>query len=143
MKGVMAGLSDPYAILRVGPQTFTSKHVDNTDSPKWGEIYEVIRMESFIVNLCHHFTGVGRLRIICHFTIVLYLRDCYSSVGMFIFIHGRMSQSSCPCVCPVHQVIVHEVPGQELEVEVYDKDPDQDDFLGRYICIFMSLVCLR
>lgn len=38
------------------------------------------------------------------------------------------------CVCLVHQVIVHEVPGQELEVEVYDKDPDQDDFLGRYIC---------
>uniref|UniRef100_A0A665X934 Extended synaptotagmin-like protein 1b n=1 Tax=Echeneis naucrates TaxID=173247 RepID=A0A665X934_ECHNA len=68
VKGVMAGLSDPYVILRVGPQTFTSKHIDNTDSPKWGEIYEVI---------------------------------------------------------------VHEVPGQELEVEVYDKDPDQDDFLGR------------
>nr|XP_029135397.1 extended synaptotagmin-1-like [Labrus bergylta] len=68
VKGVMAGLSDPYAILRVGPQTFTSKHVDNTDSPKWEEMYEVI---------------------------------------------------------------VHEVPGQELEVEVYDKDPDQDDFLGR------------
>ncbi|CAJ1051129.1 extended synaptotagmin-1 isoform X2 [Xyrichtys novacula] len=68
VKGVMAGLSDPYAILRVGPQTFTSKHFDNTDSPKWDEMYEVI---------------------------------------------------------------VHEVPGQELEVEVYDKDPDQDDFLGR------------
>ncbi|KAK2914947.1 hypothetical protein Q8A73_005541 [Channa argus] len=68
VKGVMAGLSDPYAILRVGPQTFTSKHLDNTDSPKWGEMYEVI---------------------------------------------------------------VHEVPGQELEVEVYDKDPDKDDFLGR------------
>uniref|UniRef100_A0A7N6AQ27 Extended synaptotagmin-like protein 1b n=1 Tax=Anabas testudineus TaxID=64144 RepID=A0A7N6AQ27_ANATE len=71
VKGVMAGLSDPYAILRVGPQTFISKHVDNTDSPKWGEMYEVI---------------------------------------------------------------VHEVPGQELEVEVYDKDPDKDDFLGRYLC---------
>uniref|UniRef100_A0A3Q0T443 Extended synaptotagmin 1 n=1 Tax=Amphilophus citrinellus TaxID=61819 RepID=A0A3Q0T443_AMPCI len=70
VKGVMAGLSDPYAILRVGPQTFTSKHIDNTDSPKWGEMYEVI---------------------------------------------------------------VHEVPGQELEVEVYDKDPDKDDFLGRYM----------
>ncbi|XP_060926108.1 extended synaptotagmin-1 isoform X2 [Limanda limanda] len=68
VKGVTAGLSDPYAILRVGPQTFTSHHVDNTDSPKWGEMYEVI---------------------------------------------------------------VHEVPGQELEVEVYDKDTDQDDFLGR------------
>ncbi|KAI9548721.1 hypothetical protein NQZ68_003255 [Dissostichus eleginoides] len=68
VKGVMAGLSDPYAILRVGPQTFTSKHIDNTDCPKWEEMYEVI---------------------------------------------------------------VHEVPGQELEVEVYDKDTDQDDFLGR------------
>ncbi|XP_034022626.1 extended synaptotagmin-1 isoform X3 [Thalassophryne amazonica] len=68
VKGVMAGLSDPYAVVRVGPQIFTSKHVDNTVSPKWAETYEVI---------------------------------------------------------------VHEVPGQELEVEVYDKDPDQDDFLGR------------
>ncbi|KAK3557158.1 hypothetical protein QTP70_024713 [Hemibagrus guttatus] len=68
VKGVMSGMSDPYALIRVGPQTFRSQHKDNTDSPKWGEIYEVI---------------------------------------------------------------VHEVPGQELEVEVYDKDPDQDDFLGR------------
>ncbi|KAI5619470.1 extended synaptotagmin-1 isoform X1 [Silurus asotus] len=68
VKGVMSGLSDPYALIRVGPQTFRSHHKDNTDSPKWGEMYEVI---------------------------------------------------------------VHEVPGQELEVEVYDKDPDQDDFLGR------------
>ncbi|XP_063070881.1 extended synaptotagmin-1 [Engraulis encrasicolus] len=66
--GIISGMSDPYAILRVGPQSFTSKHLDNTLNPKWGEIYEVI---------------------------------------------------------------VHEVPGQELEVEVYDKDPDQDDFLGR------------
>uniref|UniRef100_A0AAY4ERY4 Extended synaptotagmin-like protein 1b n=1 Tax=Denticeps clupeoides TaxID=299321 RepID=A0AAY4ERY4_9TELE len=70
VKGVMAGLSDPYAVVRVGPQSFTSRHQDDTLNPKWGEVYEVI---------------------------------------------------------------VHEVPGQELEVEVYDKDPDQDDFLGRYI----------
>uniref|UniRef100_A0A665X8D1 Extended synaptotagmin-like protein 1b n=1 Tax=Echeneis naucrates TaxID=173247 RepID=A0A665X8D1_ECHNA len=80
VKGVMAGLSDPYVILRVGPQTFTSKHIDNTDSPKWGEIYEVI---------------------------------------------------------------VHEVPGQELEVEVYDKDPDQDDFLGSQLLnVWIVNVCL-
>ncbi|XP_026121767.1 uncharacterized protein LOC113103459 isoform X2 [Carassius auratus] len=65
---VVAGMSDPYALLRVGPQTFKSRHLDNTLSPKWDEMYEVI---------------------------------------------------------------VHEVPGQELEVEVFDKDPDQDDFLGR------------
>ncbi|KAL1272374.1 hypothetical protein QQF64_028236 [Cirrhinus molitorella] len=68
VKGVMSGMSDPYAILRVGPQTFKSRHLDNTLSPKWDEMYEVI---------------------------------------------------------------VHEVPGQELEVEVFDKDPDHDDFLGR------------
>ncbi|KAF4112569.1 hypothetical protein G5714_007364 [Onychostoma macrolepis] len=68
VKGVMAGMSDPYALLRVGPQTFKSRHLDNTLNPKWDEMYEVI---------------------------------------------------------------VHEVPGQELEVEVFDKDPDHDDFLGR------------
>lgn len=42
------------------------------------------------------------------------------------------------------QVIVHEVPGQELEVEVYDKDPDEDDFLGRYhilSLLYMHYIC--
>ncbi|XP_031421334.1 LOW QUALITY PROTEIN: extended synaptotagmin-1 [Clupea harengus] len=68
IKGVLAGKSDPYAVLRVGTQTFTSRHVDNNLNPQWREMYEVI---------------------------------------------------------------VHEVPGQELEVEVFDKDHDQDDFLGR------------
>uniref|UniRef100_A0A8B9HTS9 Extended synaptotagmin-like protein 1a n=1 Tax=Astyanax mexicanus TaxID=7994 RepID=A0A8B9HTS9_ASTMX len=73
MKGMIAGKSDPYAVLRVGTQAFTSHHVDNNLNPQWREMYEVI---------------------------------------------------------------VHEVPGQELEVEVFDKDPDQDDFLGRYCCWF-------
>ncbi|XDV46022.1 hypothetical protein PO909_014004 [Leuciscus waleckii] len=68
MKGVISGKSDPYAVVRVGTQTFTSHHVDNNLNPQWREMYEVI---------------------------------------------------------------VHEVPGQELELEVFDKDPDQDDFLGR------------
>ncbi|XP_063997377.1 extended synaptotagmin-1 [Pogoniulus pusillus] len=31
----------------------------------------------------------------------------------------------------VYEFIVHEVPGQEIEVELFDKDPDQDDLLGR------------
>ncbi|KAM4563855.1 extended synaptotagmin-1 [Odontesthes bonariensis] len=68
IKGLINGKSDPYAVLRVGTQTFTSHHVDSNLNPQWREMYEVI---------------------------------------------------------------VHEVPGQELEVEVFDKDPDQDDFLGR------------
>lgn len=29
------------------------------------------------------------------------------------------------------QFIVYEVPGQDLEVDLYDEDPDKDDFLGR------------
>ncbi|KAF7209848.1 extended synaptotagmin-1 [Nothobranchius furzeri] len=68
IKGLIDGKSDPYAVLRVGTQIFTSHHVDSNLNPQWRETYEVI---------------------------------------------------------------VHEVPGQELEVEVFDKDPDQDDFLGR------------
>uniref|UniRef100_A0A665X9U9 Extended synaptotagmin-like protein 1a n=1 Tax=Echeneis naucrates TaxID=173247 RepID=A0A665X9U9_ECHNA len=70
IKGLIDGKSDPYAVLRVGTQIFTSHHVDSNLNPQWREMYEVI---------------------------------------------------------------VHEVPGQELEVEVFDKDPDQDDFLGRYV----------
>uniref|UniRef100_A0A669E986 Extended synaptotagmin 1 n=1 Tax=Oreochromis niloticus TaxID=8128 RepID=A0A669E986_ORENI len=71
IKGLIDGKSDPYAVLRVGTQIFTSHHVDSNLNPQWREMYEVI---------------------------------------------------------------VHEVPGQELEVEVFDKDPDQDDFLGRSLC---------
>ncbi|KAM6934528.1 extended synaptotagmin-3 [Xenentodon cancila] len=32
----------------------------------------------------------------------------------------------------VFEFVVHEAPGQELEVELYDEDTDKDDFLGRY-----------
>uniref|UniRef100_A0A3Q0S8X6 Extended synaptotagmin 1 n=1 Tax=Amphilophus citrinellus TaxID=61819 RepID=A0A3Q0S8X6_AMPCI len=79
IKGLIDGKSDPYAVLRVGTQIFTSHHVDNNLNPQWREMYEVI---------------------------------------------------------------VHEVPGQELEVEVFDKDPDQDDFLGRYFCSHVLLLFL-
>ncbi|XP_066441259.1 extended synaptotagmin-1 [Eleutherodactylus coqui] len=68
MGGILAGKSDPYAILRVGTQVFTSRVINENLHPVWKEMYEVI---------------------------------------------------------------VHEVPGQELEVELFDKDPDKDDFLGR------------
>lgn len=29
------------------------------------------------------------------------------------------------------QALVYEHPGQELEIELFDEDPDKDDFLGR------------
>lgn len=33
--------------------------------------------------------------------------------------------------CCVHQALVYEHSGQHLEIEVFDEDPDKDDFLGR------------
>lgn len=32
----------------------------------------------------------------------------------------------------VYEFVVHEAPGQELELELYDEDTDKDDFLGGY-----------
>ncbi|KAF0883370.1 ERBB3 kinase, partial [Crocuta crocuta] len=68
VKGLIEGKSDPYALVRVGTQTFCSRVINEDLNPQWRETYEVM---------------------------------------------------------------VHEVPGQEIEVEVFDKDPDKDDFLGR------------
>uniref|UniRef100_A0A8D0C6G4 Extended synaptotagmin 3 n=1 Tax=Salvator merianae TaxID=96440 RepID=A0A8D0C6G4_SALMN len=31
------------------------------------------------------------------------------------------------------EFVVHEIPGQDLEVDLYDEDPDEDDFLGSKI----------
>lgn len=80
IKGMIEGKSDPYAVVRVGTQVFTSKVIDDNLNPKWNEMYEFI---------------------------------------------------------------VHEVPGQELEVELFDKDPDQDDFLGRMKLDFGEVLKVR
>ncbi|XP_019118935.2 extended synaptotagmin-3 [Larimichthys crocea] len=32
----------------------------------------------------------------------------------------------------VYEFVVHEAPGQELEVELFDEDTDKDDFIGKY-----------
>ncbi|KAK2850419.1 hypothetical protein Q7C36_009202 [Tachysurus vachellii] len=32
----------------------------------------------------------------------------------------------------VYEFVIHEAPGQELEVELYDEDTDKDDFMGRF-----------
>ncbi|GCB84768.1 hypothetical protein scyTo_0025401 [Scyliorhinus torazame] len=33
----------------------------------------------------------------------------------------------------MYEIIVNHIPGQELEFELFDKDIDKDDFLGRYV----------
>ncbi|KAG8428868.1 hypothetical protein GDO86_019086, partial [Hymenochirus boettgeri] len=68
LKGMIKGKSDPYAVMRIGNQSFKSKTIKENLNPCWREMYEFV---------------------------------------------------------------VHEVPGQDLEVDLYDEDPDKDDFLGR------------
>ncbi|XP_029450595.1 extended synaptotagmin-1 isoform X2 [Rhinatrema bivittatum] len=52
-------------------------------------------------------------------------------VGTQILTSKVIDEDQNPKWNEMYEVIVHEVPGQELEVEIFDKDPDQDDFLGR------------
>ncbi|XP_038608258.1 extended synaptotagmin-3 [Tachyglossus aculeatus] len=61
------GKSDPYAVVRLGPERFRTRTVRQSLDPLWHEVFEFI---------------------------------------------------------------VYEVPGQDLEVDLYDEDPDKDDFLG-------------
>ncbi|XP_038607996.1 extended synaptotagmin-1 [Tachyglossus aculeatus] len=52
-------------------------------------------------------------------------------VGTQVFCSRVVDNDLNPRWGETYEVMVHEVPGQELEVEVFDKDPDKDDFLGR------------
>lgn len=94
----MAGLSDPYTILRVGPQTFTSQHIDNTNSPKWEEMYEVRKRGRVL--WCRWYRRWNTLSFPFYF--VLYLRDWTLRVlGMSIFIHGNMRPQPASIQVPV------------------------------------------
>lgn len=104
VKGLIEGKSDPYALVRVGTQAFCSRVINEELNPQWGETYEV---------------GVGGPAQVGKFQEVL-----RADADWMLLICRPLS------LC-ILQVMVHEVPGQEIEVEVFDKDPDKDDFLGR------------
>ncbi|XP_078519400.1 extended synaptotagmin-2 isoform X1 [Lissotriton helveticus] len=46
LKGMVKGKSDPYGILRVGNQIFTSKVIKENLNPKWNSVYEALVYES-------------------------------------------------------------------------------------------------
>ncbi|XP_043824477.1 extended synaptotagmin-1 [Dromiciops gliroides] len=52
-------------------------------------------------------------------------------VGTQVFCSRVINEDLNPQWGETYEVMVHEVPGQEVEVEIFDKDPDKDDFLGR------------
>ncbi|XP_026152315.1 extended synaptotagmin-3 [Mastacembelus armatus] len=53
-------------------------------------------------------------------------------VGNRHFKSKTIKENLNPIWKEVYEFVVHEAPGQELEMEVYDEDTDKDDFLGRY-----------
>nr|XP_058153604.1 extended synaptotagmin-2 isoform X2 [Dasypus novemcinctus] len=51
-------------------------------------------------------------------------------VGNQIFQSKVMKENLSPKWNEVYEALVYEHPGQELEIELFDEDPDKDDFLG-------------
>nr|XP_008517788.1 PREDICTED: extended synaptotagmin-3 [Equus przewalskii] len=58
------------------------------------------------------------------------------SIGLQHFRSRTIYKNLNPAWNEVFEFIVYEVPGQDLEVDLYDEDPDKDDFLGSLqICL--------
>ncbi|OWK05736.1 hypothetical protein Celaphus_00012972, partial [Cervus elaphus hippelaphus] len=58
------------------------------------------------------------------------------SIGLQHFRSRTIYKNLYPTWNEVFEFIVYEVPGQDLEVDLYDEDPDKDDFLGSLqICL--------
>ncbi|XP_067405674.1 extended synaptotagmin-3 isoform X2 [Emydura macquarii macquarii] len=51
-------------------------------------------------------------------------------VGLAQFRSKTIQRNLNPIWNEIYEFVVHEVPGQDLEVDLYDEDPDKDDFLG-------------
>lgn len=58
VKGLIEGKSDPYALVRVGTQTFCSRVINEDLNPQWRETYEVGQLRS---RNCVKWGGPGRL----------------------------------------------------------------------------------
>uniref|UniRef100_UPI00398F6527 extended synaptotagmin-2-A-like isoform X2 n=1 Tax=Pristiophorus japonicus TaxID=55135 RepID=UPI00398F6527 len=51
-------------------------------------------------------------------------------IGNQMFQSKTVKESLSPKWNEVYEALVYENPGQELEIELFDEDPDKDDFLG-------------
>nr|XP_033802618.1 extended synaptotagmin-3 [Geotrypetes seraphini] len=54
-------------------------------------------------------------------------------VGTQTFRTKTIKENLNPKWHEMFEFVVHEVPGQDLEVDLYDEDPDKDDFLGSLV----------
>ncbi|CAJ1078794.1 extended synaptotagmin-3 isoform X2 [Xyrichtys novacula] len=53
-------------------------------------------------------------------------------VGNRHFQSKTVKENLHPTWNEVYEFVVHEAPGQELEVDLFDEDTDKDDFIGKY-----------
>ncbi|KAJ8012481.1 hypothetical protein DPEC_G00043260 [Dallia pectoralis] len=53
-------------------------------------------------------------------------------VGTINFKSKTVKKNLHPKWNEIYEFVVHEAPGQELEIELFDEDTDKDDFLGKY-----------
>ncbi|XP_039571687.1 extended synaptotagmin-1-like, partial [Passer montanus] len=125
--GLVQGRSDPYALLRVGTQAATSRVIGDSLDPVWDEVYEGVVRVTLV--------AARALRSKDRFLggLVQGRSDPYAllRVGTQAATSRVIGDSLDPTWDEVYEFMVHEVPGQELEVELFDKDPDKDDLLGR------------
>ncbi|XP_066207051.1 extended synaptotagmin-3 [Saccopteryx leptura] len=85
-----------------------------------------------------HLLEAEKLAQMDHFLGIRGKSDPYAkvSIGLQHFRSKTVYKNLNPTWNEVFEFIVYEVPGQDLEVDLYDEDPDRDDFLGSLqICL--------
>ncbi|XP_075037510.1 extended synaptotagmin-3, partial [Mixophyes fleayi] len=61
-------------------------------------------------------------------------------VGTQSFKSRTIKENLNPVWNEMYEFVVHEIPGQDLEIDVYDEDPDKDDFLGSLVINLESVM---
>ncbi|KAM8758784.1 extended synaptotagmin-3 [Rhynchonycteris naso] len=85
-----------------------------------------------------HLLEAKKLAQMDHFLGIRGKSDPYAkvSIGLQHFRSKTVYKNLNPTWNEVFEFLVYEVPGQDLEVDLYDEDPDRDDFLGSLqICL--------
>ncbi|XP_045713080.1 extended synaptotagmin-3 [Phyllostomus hastatus] len=85
-----------------------------------------------------HLLEAEKLAQMDHFLGIRGKSDPYAkvSIGLQHFRSKTVYKNLNPTWNEMFEFIVYEVPGQDLEVDLYDEDPDRDDFLGSLqICL--------
>nr|CAD7401753.1 unnamed protein product [Timema cristinae] len=117
------GKSDPYAIVSVGAQEFRTHTIDNSINPKWdfwcesivfephGQLLEIKLLDADDVA---DDENLGSL-----YDVII------EPIKLTAWINFALPQ----CLC--RQFEVEDLGGQILHARLFDKDPGEDDFLGR------------